>query len=53
MDLDALVVFGGPDGVAAALRHGKRGIDEALAAINNAFVAQRIRQLREDHAHLA
>ena len=47
-DLHAFVPAGGADALAAALRRRKRCIDEALTLVDRAFLAQRIRQLREN-----
>ncbi len=49
-NLHALAAFGEAYRVSLALGCGKRGIDETLALINGAFVAQRVNQLGEDLA---
>jgi len=46
-DFHAFAAFGEVHGI-PALGCGKRGIDEARALVERAFVAQRIGQLRED-----
>ena len=53
-DLHAFATAGFPDVVAAALGRGTCRIDEALALVDPPFVAQRIRELRENlPQHLA
>lgn len=49
-DLHPFAPASGADAVAAALRHGQCRIDEALAFVHRAFLAQRVRQLRENAA---
>ena len=49
-DFHAFATAGFSDSVASAFGRGKRCIDEALAFVDRAFVAQRIGQLREDLA---
>ena len=49
-DLHAFAPAGRADALAAALGRGKRRVDETLTLVDGPFLAQRIRQLRENLA---